>query len=111
MFNSDTIYIIGDAQASNNNPITQQFNSFFIGLVIDTTNHKIIDAGCSATILITSDFVKSLFLNQNMFDNETIENEIRLRYFGSSQKALVVAFKDAQKKYKGALQTRGQLQN
>ncbi|KIL38950.1 hypothetical protein SD70_23130 [Gordoniibacillus kamchatkensis] len=106
MYDKDTIYVIGDAQASVNNPITQQFSAFFIGLVVDTTSHKIIDAGCSSTIPLTSEFVRSIFIGHNMLLFDTVAAEIRRRYHGSSQKALIVAYKDAQKKYKSALNSR-----
>jgi hypothetical protein len=106
LYDKDTIYIIGDAQAPGNNPITQQYSAFFIALVVDTSNHKIIDAGCSSTIPLTSDFVRSIFMGHSMLLFEVIAEEIRRRYHGSSQKALIVAFKDAQKKYKLALNGR-----
>ncbi|MCZ8512666.1 DUF3870 domain-containing protein [Paenibacillus filicis] len=106
MYDKDTIYVIGDAQASVNNPITQQYNAFFIGLVVDTASHKIIDAGCSSTIPLTSDFVRSIFIGHSMQHLESVAAEIRRRYHGSSQKALIVAYKDAQKKYKLALSGR-----
>jgi hypothetical protein len=105
VYDKDTIYIVGDAQVSANNPITQQFNAFFIGLVVDTTNHKIIDAGCSSTISLTSDFIYSILVGHSMLSFDLVAKEIRRRYYGSSQKALVVAFKDAQKKYELALKT------
>lgn len=105
-YDKDTVYIIGDAQSSSNNPITQQFSAFFIGLVVDTTNHKIVDAGCSSTIPLTSEFVRSIFVGHSMFAPEPIMQEIRRRYYGSSQKALIVAFKDAHKKYKMLLNER-----
>jgi hypothetical protein len=106
LFDKDTIYLIGDAQSSVNNPITQQYNTFFIGLVVDCTNGKIIDASCSATISLTADFVRSIFVGYSIEDTDAIAKEIRMRYFGSSQKALNVAFKDAQKKYRLALKAR-----
>ncbi|GAA4840255.1 DUF3870 domain-containing protein [Paenibacillus vulneris] len=105
-YDKDTIYIVGDAQVPLNNPITQQFSAFFIGLVVDTTNHKIIDAGCSSTIPLTSDFVRSIFIGHHMLNLDPVAEEIRRRYHGSSQKALIVAYKDAQKKYKLALNGR-----
>jgi hypothetical protein len=106
LYDKDTIYIIGDAQASENNPITQQYSAFFIGLVVDTASHKIIDAGCSSTIPLTSDFVSSIFIGHSILVFEVMAEEIRRRYHGSSQKALIVAYKDAQKKYKLALNGR-----
>lgn len=106
MYDRDTVYLVGDAQAPSNNPITQQYSGFFIGLVVDTTSDKIVDAACSSTIQLTSDFVRSLFVGQSILSTTVVEQQIRLRYFGSSQKALVVAFKDAQKKYKLAVEAR-----
>lgn len=105
-YDKDTLYVIGDAQASLNNPITQQYSAFFIGLVVDSTNHKIVDAGCSSTIPLTSDFVRSIFVGHSILHLEPVADEIKHRYHGSSQKALIVAFKDAQKKYQSALQLR-----
>ena len=106
MFDKDTIYIVGDAQSSSSNPITQQFNSFFIGLVVDTTNHKILEASCSSMIQLTSEFARSLFVGHSILDVEAVAEEIRLRYFGSSQKTLIAALKDAHKKYRLALAAR-----
>ncbi|CEH28054.1 protein of unknown function [Aneurinibacillus migulanus] len=100
LYDADSIYIIGDAQSSINNPITQQYSAFFIGLVIDCRSDKIIDAGCSSTIPLTSDFVRSIFVGRTIWETEELAGEIRRRYHGSSQKALIVAFKDAQKKYR-----------
>ena len=34
MFQQNTVYIVGESKAAANNPITQQFSSFFIGFVI-----------------------------------------------------------------------------
>ncbi|MGC5325871.1 DUF3870 domain-containing protein [Brevibacillus sp. SYSU BS000544] len=106
MYDDDTLYVVGDAQASTKNPITQQYSSFFVGLVIDATNDKIVEAGCSATIPLTSDFVRSIFVGRKIWDTDEVTVALRRRYFGDSQKALIVAFKDAQKKYKLALKTR-----
>lgn len=100
MYSKDTIYIIGDSKTASNNPIMQQYNAFFIGLVVDRTSHVIVDADCSATISLTSSFVKELFVGHSMLDVDSVLNEISTRYFGSSQKALAVAFKNAQIKYK-----------
>jgi hypothetical protein len=99
MFSDNTIYIIGDAKTSSNNPITQKYNAFFIGLVIDRDSGLIVDADCSTTIQLTEKFVKSLFLGKSMTDTERVSKEIEARYFGSSQKALIVAFKNASIKY------------
>lgn len=98
-YHKDTIYIIGDAKSSQKNPITLRFNQFFIGVVVDRASGRIVDAECSATIALTAHFVCSL-LTGRLIDDPSIISDIEQRYFGSSQKALIVAFGDALKKYK-----------
>lgn len=100
MYDKETVYIIGHGKTNKDNAITQMFKIFFIGFVIDTKTDKVVDLSCSATIPTTSQFIISLFLGKP-FDKyyEEIEREIKRRYFGSSQKAIIIAYKDALKKY------------
>ena len=99
-FDENTIYIVGNAKSSQNNPITQLYGQFFLGFVVEKTGGKILACGVSATISVTSDFVSSMFVGRSLLDEaETVKKLVENRYFGSSQKAILVAFKDAQKKY------------
>lgn len=101
MYNKDTIYIIGNSKTNTENAITHKFNSFFIGFVVEVITGKIIDASCSSTIRTTDEFIRSLFINKNISEfDEDFEEEIKRRYHGSSQKAIIVAYKDGVKKYK-----------
>jgi hypothetical protein len=100
LYNKDTVYIVGHGKTSNDNAITEQFKIFFIGFVIDTKTDKIIDLGSSTTIDVTSNFIKSMFVGKSFKAySEEIEADILKRYFGSSQKAIITAYKDALKKY------------
>jgi len=99
MYEEQTVYIIGDAKAPSNNPITKQYNGFFIGLVIHKETHEIVDFDCSVTIELTARFLRSLFVKEKMIDAPTIINKVESRYFGSTQKGIIVAYKDALKKY------------
>lgn len=99
MYQQGTVYVIGDSKTSSNNPIMQQYNAFFIGLVICRKTDKIIDAECSSTIDLTTRFVHSLFVGKSILEVDRLTEEIEQRYFGSSQKALMVAFKNAHIKY------------
>ncbi|WNS75888.1 DUF3870 domain-containing protein [Bacillus sp. DTU_2020_1000418_1_SI_GHA_SEK_038] len=99
MFQQNTVYIIGDSKTSSNNPIMQKYNGFFIGLVINRETDRIVDAECSSTIALTSSFIKSLFVGKSIIEVDQVVEEIEQRYFGSSQKALMVAFKNANIKY------------
>lgn len=100
MYNDNTIYVVGNSKTNTDNAITNRFNSFFIGFVVDKDDDTIIDLSCSATIRTTDEFVKSIFVGKKLkeFDSQ-FEEEIKKRYHGSSQRAIIVAYKDAVKKY------------
>ena len=104
MYNKNTVYIIGHGKTSSDNAITERFKIFFIGFVIDIENHVVIDLSCSATIPTTNEFVRSIFMGAK-FDkySQELEKEITRRYFGSSQKAIIIAYKDAYKKYRDVI--------
>ncbi|MDQ0270527.1 DUF3870 domain-containing protein [Cytobacillus purgationiresistens] len=99
MFPPNTLYIIGESKTSSNNAIMQQYNGFFIAFVVERESGRIIDAECSSTIQLTSAFIQSIFLEKCILDVEELLAEIEQRYFGSSQKAIMVAFKNAYIKY------------
>lgn len=100
MYKKNSVYIVGHGRTGNDNAITEKFKIFFIGFVVDTETDEIINLGSSTTISITEEFIKSIFIGIK-FDkyNKQIEEEITSRYFGSSQKAIIIAYKDAFKKY------------
>ena len=99
MQKNETVFIIGDVKTAVNNPITQKYNAFYIGLVVNKDNNIIVDADCSTTLELTRQFIKSLFIGASILDVEQVTSKIKNRYFGSSQKALIVAFKNAHLKY------------
>lgn len=99
MYHDDTVYVVGEAKSPENNPITKQYETFFVGFVIDRTNGRIVDAECTAVIGITKRFVQSLFAGQNISDSDRITEMITNRYLGSSQKALLVAYRHARLKF------------
>ena len=100
MYDKNTVYVIGQGKTSLDNAITDKFNMFFINFIIDTENDEVVDLACTAMIPTTQEFIASIFVG-NRFDKyyEEIENEILRRYFGTSRKAIVIAYKDALKKY------------
>lgn len=100
MYGKNTVYVVGNSKTNMDNAITDKYNSFFIGFVVDIDSDTIIDLSCSATIRTTNDFVVSLFIGKKFlkFDPD-LEEEIKRRYHGSSQRAIIVAYKDAFKQY------------
>ncbi|MGP4078228.1 DUF3870 domain-containing protein [Halobacillus sp. K22] len=99
MYSEHTCYVVGESKAPGNNAITKKYDSFFAGFVVDMKSHEIVDVECTAMMDITVYFVRSLFIGKKITEEASIEQAIRERYFGSSQKALIVAFKQAQLKY------------
>lgn len=100
MYDKNTIYVVGNAKTNTENAITNQFSSFFIGFVVNVDTGEIIDLSCSSTIRTTDDFIKSLLMGKSLkiFDCD-LEEEVKKRYHGSSQRAIIVAYKDGVKKY------------
>ncbi len=100
MYAKNTVYVIGHGKTSKENAITEQFKLFFIGFVINVETDEVVDISCASTISTTEKFIASIFVGRK-FDKyyEDIEEEIMKRYFGSSQKAIIVAYKDGLKRY------------
>jgi len=96
----ETVYIVGDSKTNIDNAITSIYNSYYIAFEIDVGTDQIIDVGCTHTIDITESFIKKIFLGKSIIDFDRIVQEIYRRYHGTSQKAIIVSYKDALKKYR-----------
>ncbi len=100
MFEKNTIYIVGNSKVQQNNPIAMNFGQFFIGFVVEKTGGRIITCEASTTISLTAKFIDNIFSGMSMEEPfDVFAKEVESRYFGSSSKAILVAFRDAQKKY------------
>ena len=100
MYGKNTVYIVGNSKTNVDNAITIRYNQFFIGFVVNTEDDTIVDLSSSVTIRTTDEFIVCLFRGKSLagYDSD-IEEEIKRRYHGSSQRAIIVAYKDAVKKY------------
>lgn len=68
----NTYYIIGDAQVASNNPIQQQYGTFFVGLEVNVHGH-IVEASCNAILPLTRDFIRRLLVGRDIKDIEKID--------------------------------------
>lgn len=101
VYSGNTIYIIGFAKSQQGNPITQQFGRFLLGFVIDKDTGIVESCGSTVVMQTTYDFLNCLFQGRHIVnDEELIRREVENRYFGASQKAILVAYRDAQRRYK-----------
>ena len=99
--NNQTIYVTGEARTTIDNAITKMFGTFYIAFEVILSTDEIIDMDCNATLRLTRDFIKRIFLNYNIIkDEEILKKEIATRYFGSSSKAILTAYHDTLQHYK-----------
>lgn len=100
IYDKNTIYITGTAKISSNDPIADIFDTFFLGIIIDRKDGKIIDVTCNMVKDVTSDFIKSMMVGYSLSgEAELIIGEIRERFHGIAQKAVIAALKDARNRY------------
>lgn len=96
----ETVYIIGEARTNLDNAITKVYGTFYIAFEIIPETEEVIDVDCSRTLELTKDFIKRLFIGKRLeMDMEIIEAEVKRRYYGSSTKAIIVAYRDALKRF------------
>lgn len=95
----ETVYVVGESRTNNDNAITAIYKSFYIGFEVMTDTDEVVDIGCTHTLDTTEKILKSIFVGKRMDAAEDINEEIRRRYHGTSQKAVLVAYKEALRKY------------
>jgi len=101
LYGANTIYIIGIAKSQQNNPITQQYGRFLLGFVVNKYTGVIESCGSTVVMKSTYDFLDDLFRGRNIdTESDLIRSDLENRYFGASQKAIMVAFKDAQRRFR-----------
>lgn len=100
IYDKGTIYILGTSKISKNDPISAVYDLFFIGIIVERDSGKIIDSTCNMVRDVTTDFIRSILIGYNLLDDiEAIIDEIKDRFYGMAQKAVVAAVKDARNKY------------
>lgn len=93
--------MVGNSQTTGFNPINQQFGAFFITFVLVKETAEIIDCAVSVTLETTARFIRGFFMGRNLVQDEVfIVSQVQSRYFASSQKAIIAAYRDAIKKYR-----------
>ena len=95
----NTLYLTGEARTGSDNAITKIYGVFYLAFEVDEDG-KIIDSDSNATLELTRKFIKDIFTDKNIKDQEAITDEIQRRYNASSTKAIISAYKDALQRYK-----------
>lgn len=104
MFSKNSVYIIGISKSQLNNPITYQYSRFVMCFIVDKDSGIILACSSTTVMQATDQFLQSIFVGKSMLtDVNLIKEEIESRYFGASQKAIVVAWRDAQRRFQNLL--------
>jgi len=100
MDNMHSVYVVGDSRTNADNAITKMYNAFFMAFEIDDESNEVIDFSCTHTIETTQVFLRKMFLHQSFPEIDGwIEEALNTRYGGSSRKAILVAYRDALKRW------------
>lgn len=95
----NTLYLTGEARTTSDNAITKIYGVFYLAFEIEE-NGEIINIDSNATLELTRDFIRKIFVGKNISDEDLITEEILKRYNASSTKAIITAYKDALQRYK-----------
>lgn len=96
-----TVYITGEARTNMDNAITKIYGVFYMAFEVVEQTGEIVEVDCNATLELTRNFIRKLFLNHRMVQDATfLEQEVNSRYFGSSGKAILAAYRDARQHYR-----------
>ena len=94
-----SMYVIGVSRTDSENPITKRYSAFYMVFEVDEAG-IVVDFGCTHTLAITERFLNKLFLGRSFLQlDDTLEKELASRYSGTSRKAILIAYRDARKRY------------
>lgn len=101
MDNLHSVFVIGESRTNADNAITKTYGTFYMAFEVEETTFEILDFSCTHTIATTQDFLHKLFLGQSFPEvDEWLEDTLNRRYGGSSRKAVLVAYRDALKRWR-----------
>ena len=100
MHHPNTVYITGISRPTTGNPIAQRYGVLFLGFLVDAHTGVILDVGVNAICSITSTFLSQLFVGYSLSTQvDEMLRRVQDRYWGHSQKSILVAVKHAHEKW------------
>lgn len=95
-----SVFVIGESRTNADNAITKMYGTFYMAFEIEDETLEVVDFSCTHTIETTQSFLRKLFLGKRFPDiDKWIEQTLNERYGGSSRKAVLVAYRDALKRW------------
>lgn len=101
IYPASAVYFCGSSRLPQTIPSAEAYKSINVGYVIDTATGEILDVSTTLLSKGATAFIQSLAIGFNVHEHDTqiLIDEIRSRYYGGSQKAVVVASRTAFKEY------------
>lgn len=94
-------FVIGESRTNADNAITKMYGTFFMAFEVEDQTFEVLDFSCTHTISTTQDFLKKMFVGQSFPEiDQWLEEALGRRYGGSSRRAVLVAYRDALKRWR-----------
>lgn len=101
MYNmNEKVYLTGHGRTNANALITKLFSNLCIGMLVHRETGEILEVDATVQMNLTKKIFSEMFCGENIMDEEKIIEKITSSYFGSSQKAIIVAYKECRTKFK-----------
>lgn len=106
MQGAKTIFIGGYAKLPAGITASEIYKVVGVGLVVNPETGIIVDADCTLATRTGRSFVAELLMGRKLAEDlDFIIEELRLRYHGTAQKALITALKAASEKFRALYRT------
>lgn len=98
-YEEDTLLVVGMSRTGDTNPITALYENLVLVFIVERETGKIIDVQFNSVCQITDDFIYSMFIDKNLYEDcDSMCDQIIDRYLGASKKTIVNCIKDAKNK-------------
>lgn len=93
------VFLTGYAKLPQGITASELYSVICVGLLVDKDTGIIVDAECSLVTDLAKKVFKSLVVEHNLKDIETIEQGFVEIYYGSAKKALISAMRTCHEKF------------
>ena len=98
---ANTVYFVGYAKLPSDIPAGEIFSSVALGIEVDMDSRVIVETSITLPTPLARRVVVSCVTGYNAeTDLELIEKNIRIKYQGEAQKAIIVALRKAHSRYR-----------
>ncbi len=96
----DSVFVTGVAKVTKDDAINAVYGTFSLSMVIDIRSNRIVSISGNMVMQETNDFVAQLLVGKNIVTEvDQMCDILRKRFLALSQKAVIVALRDAQNHY------------